>query len=60
MKQINQISTPQSIEKTTGRNYRPVAASRTRQDGFARRTFFVITLLPVFLILDLSLPLPGD
>ena len=51
MNEINEISTPKIIEKTTGRLIRPVAVSRARQNNFARRTFFVFTLVPVFLIL---------
>ena len=51
MNQIEQIENPQIIEKMTGRTTRPVTASRARQDKFARRTFFVFTLLPVLLIL---------
>ena len=36
--------------QTEGRHVRPSTASRTRQDQLAQRTFFIITLLPVILI----------
>jgi phosphate transport system permease protein len=51
MSQSDQISADKLIEKTTGRLSRPVVSSRTRQNNFARRTFFGFTLIPVFLIL---------
>ena len=51
MSQSDQISADKLIEKTTGRLIRPVVSSRARQNNYARRTFFVFTLLPVFLIL---------
>jgi len=57
MKQVNQISTPQVTNKMTGRNNRPVAASRARQDNLARRTFFGFTLLPVILIFIVAIAL---
>ncbi len=37
--------------QTEGRNHRPSATLRTRQDNGARRAFFIFTLLPVLLIL---------
>jgi phosphate transport system permease protein len=40
-----------------GRFIRPSAASRTRQDKAAQRTFFIITLLPVLLILIITVAL---
>jgi phosphate transport system permease protein len=49
MSQLDQINSPKSIKKTTGRLTRPVVASRARQNNFARRTFFGFTLLPVIL-----------
>ena len=52
-----QISTSQLLKKTAGRLIRPTIAARARQDNFARRTFFVITLLPVFLILIVTIAL---
>jgi phosphate transport system permease protein len=57
MKQVNQISTPQSTNETTGRLTRPVATPRTRQNNFAQRTFFGFTLLPVILILIVTIAL---
>src|SRR5512141_1114395 len=36
--------------QTEGRTIRPSTASRSRRDILAQRTFFVITLLPVILI----------
>ena len=57
MNEIDQIETSQLIAKTTGRLIRPVAVSRTRRDNLARRTFFVFTLLPVFLILTVTVAL---
>ena len=57
MSQLNQIKTSQLIEKTAGRLIRPAVAPRARQDNFARRTFFVFTLLPVFLILIVTIAL---
>jgi phosphate transport system permease protein len=57
MNEINQISTPNLKKKTTGRNNRPVAASRARQNSIAQRTFFVFTLLPVLLILIVTIAL---
>jgi phosphate transport system permease protein len=53
----NQIVTPKSNPQSEGRPSRPSAAPRARQDRFARRTFFVITLLPVFLILIITVAL---
>ncbi len=44
-------------EKIEGRFTRPSIAPRTRQDQGARRIFFVITLLPVFLILAVMVAL---
>jgi len=57
MSQLNQISASQLIKKTAGRLIRPAIVARVRQDRFARRTFFVITLLPVFLILTVTIAL---
>ncbi len=44
-------------EKTEGREVRPSVAPRARQDQRARRVFFVITFLPVFLILAVTIAL---
>lgn len=43
--------------KTEGRDARPSAALRVRQDQAARRAFFVITFLPVTLILIVTVAL---
>ena len=40
----------ESNAKAEGRRPRPSAAVRSQTDRFAKRTFFVITLLPMFLI----------
>ncbi len=42
---------PSIPSKTEGRFTRPSAAPRTSRDTLARRTFFIITFLPVLLIL---------
>jgi phosphate transport system permease protein len=57
MSQSDPISTAKLIEKTTGRLNRPVVSSRARRNNFARRAFFVFTLLPVFLILMVTIGL---
>ncbi len=57
MSQLDSTNTPQPITKTTGRNNRPVVASRARKNNFARRTFFIFTLLPVLLILAVTIAL---
>jgi phosphate transport system permease protein len=57
MNHVNQTSKSQLNEKTTGRNNRPVAASRARQNNFAQRTFFGFTLLPVLLIFIVTVAL---
>jgi len=57
MSRSGQISTPPSMEKTEGRLIRPSVAARARQDGIAKRTFFTVTLLPVFLILIVTVAL---
>jgi phosphate transport system permease protein len=43
--------------KAGGRFNRPSAAPRTRQDKTVQRTFFIITLLPVLLILIITIAL---
>lgn len=48
---------PEINEKIEGRSPRPSIAPRARQDQRARRVFFVITLLPVFLILAVTIAL---
>jgi phosphate transport system permease protein len=57
MSQSNQISPSKVEKKTTGRNNRPVAASRAKQNNFAQRAFFVFTMLPVLLIFIVTIAL---
>jgi phosphate transport system permease protein len=47
----------ESSIKAEGRLIRPSVTARARQDQGARRAFFIITLLPVFLILIITLAL---
>lgn len=51
MSQLNPTFSNQPNKQTEGRNSRPSATLRTRQDNAARRAFFIFTLLPVLLIL---------
>jgi len=51
------LAASQNNKQAEGRPRRPSAASRALQDRLARRTFFVITLLPVFLILTVTVAL---
>lgn len=53
----NQTLTIESSKETEGRQNRPSAASRTGQDRTARRTFLIITLLPPFLIVLITIAL---
>ncbi len=57
MSATDQQLTTENIPKAEGRFNRPSAAPRTRQDTFARRTFFLITLLPVGLIIIITIAL---
>jgi phosphate transport system permease protein len=56
MNDINPVPLETS-EQIEGRTSRPSITPRTRQDQRARRVFFVITLLPVFLILAVTIAL---
>jgi len=56
MNEINQLHKPQ-IKKIAERLTRSTISSRVRQNNFARRTFFIFTLLPVFLILTVTVAL---
>jgi phosphate transport system permease protein len=57
MSDLNQ-TIPSTIDtKTEGRLSRPSVAARTRRDNAARRTFFIITLLPVALIVIVTIAL---
>lgn len=53
----SQPTTLTSKTQTEGRSARPSDAARARQNRLARRTFFVITLLPVLLILIVTVAL---
>lgn len=57
MSQTNSIFKPKSNNQTEGRLPRPSALARASQDQAARRIFFVITLLPVLLILIITVAL---
>ena len=57
MSQSSQSVIPKSNKQAEGRDNRPSVAARTRQDEAARRTFFIITLLPVALILIITIAL---
>ncbi|MGE5775704.1 MAG: phosphate ABC transporter permease subunit PstC [Chloroflexota bacterium] len=57
MSQSNQKSLSQNNIQTEGRLSRPSVAARTRRDHAARRTFFIITLLPVALIVIVTIAL---
>jgi len=58
MSQSSQTKTPQAIQNTEGRFSRPsVIPPRARIDGIARRSFFTIMLLPVFLIAVVTIAL---
>src|SRR5512139_730853 len=53
----DQILTTGNMVEAEGRFNRPSAAPRTRRDANARRTFFIITLLPVTLIVIITVAL---
>jgi len=57
MSQLTPTFSNQSNKKTEGRGDRPSVTLRTRQDHLARRTFFIVTLLPVLLILIVTIAL---
>jgi phosphate transport system permease protein len=57
MNPSNEIVVPEPIVDKEGRLSRPSVPARIRQDQRARRAFFIITLLPVFLILLIGLAL---
>jgi phosphate transport system permease protein len=57
MKPDSPTITSKIDEKIEGRSPRPSIAPRARQDQGARRIFFIITLLPVFLILAVTIAL---
>ncbi len=57
MSNQNQIIEFVSNVKAEGRQTRPSASLRNRQNQQARRTFFVITLLPLILIIGIAIAL---
>ena len=57
MSQSSQTKTPLPIKNTEGRFSRPSVVPRIRLDGIARRSFFTIMLLPVFLIAVVTIAL---
>jgi phosphate transport system permease protein len=57
MSQVNSTFTSQSNKQTEGRPRRPSAVVRARQDKAAQRTFFIITIIPVLLILIITVAL---
>jgi phosphate transport system permease protein len=57
MNPSDQILTAGNMVEAEGRFNRPSAAPRTRRDTTARRTFFIITLLPVTLIIIITVAL---
>ena len=57
MNATDRILTTENTLKAEGRFSRPSAAPRTRRDNAARRTFFIITLLPVALIIIITIAL---
>ena len=48
---------PVSLNKKEGRDIRPSLASRRRQDQATGRTFFVITVLPIVLVVVIAIAL---
>jgi phosphate transport system permease protein len=52
-----ELRSSESTKQAEGRLVRPSAASRTRQDQAAKRTFFIFTLLPILLILIVTVAL---
>jgi phosphate transport system permease protein len=57
MSATDQNITAENILKAEGRFNRPSTAPRTRRDNTARRTFFIITILPVALIIVITIAL---
>jgi phosphate transport system permease protein len=57
MSQVNSTFNSQPNKKAEGRVTRPSALLRARQDRAAQRTFFVITTLPILLILLITVAL---
>jgi phosphate transport system permease protein len=57
MSQVDPIISNQVKKQTEGRDVRPSATLRIRQDKAAQRAFFIFTLLPVLLILFITIAL---
>jgi phosphate transport system permease protein len=57
MNATDRTLTTENTLKAEGRFSRPSAAPRTQRDNAARRTFFIITLLPVALIMIITIAL---
>jgi phosphate transport system permease protein len=57
MSQVDPIITNQTKKLAEGREIRPSATLRARQDKAAQRAFFIFTLLPVLLILFITIAL---
>ncbi len=57
MSEQNQVFISEIKKQAEGRLSRPSATARTRRDNIAQRTFFIITLLPVALILVVTIAL---
>ena len=57
MSQVLPTFSNQPNKQTEGRPPRPSALARVRQDQAAKRTFFIITLLPVLLIIIMTIAL---
>jgi phosphate transport system permease protein len=57
MSQSSQTKTTQPINNAEGRFSRPSVVPRIRLDGIARRSFFTVMLLPVFLIAVVTIAL---
>ncbi len=57
MSDFNQVLTSEYTKQSEGRLSRPSVAARTRRDNAARQTFFIITLLPVVLIVIVTIAL---
>ncbi|MBI3739680.1 MAG: hypothetical protein HY258_11585, partial [Chloroflexi bacterium] len=57
MNQHNQVVTFEFTSQAEGRNTRPSAAARKKQDQFAKRIFSIVTLLPLLLIAGVTVAL---
>ena len=57
MSKVNPTFSNRSNKQAEGRNSRPSATLRARQDKAAQRAFFIFTLLPVLLIVFITIAL---